>query len=183
MAEARGFRNRSSCRVDNKLKAIKLTARKIEKERVIVVHLWMNEQWNSPECSGFDEGHEWIENMIWHGWDMFWESKWWVKNNAKITCGVCGRYSDNGGHKKNRIRKFGKLLRKTNEQEFSFRLIERQEVCWHSSWDIMSLCYESSVTVICTLLKSSLRLTDADTAPLYPLYPLYPRLHIRIDQK
>jgi len=40
-------------------------------------------------------------------------------------CGVCRRYSDIGGHTTSRIRKFGKLLRKTNEQEFSFRSIER----------------------------------------------------------
>jgi len=33
MAEARGFRNSSSCGIESKLKAIKLTARKIEKER------------------------------------------------------------------------------------------------------------------------------------------------------
>jgi len=32
MAVARGFRNSSSCGVENKLKVIKLTARKIEKE-------------------------------------------------------------------------------------------------------------------------------------------------------
>jgi len=32
MAVVRGLRNSSSCRVENKLKAIKLTARKIEKE-------------------------------------------------------------------------------------------------------------------------------------------------------
>jgi len=71
MAEATGFRNSLSCRVKNKLNAIKLTARKIEKERVAVVNLEMNEnywrwfqQWNSRECSGFDEGHEWIESMI-----------------------------------------------------------------------------------------------------------------------
>jgi len=44
MGEARGFRNSSSCRVENKLKAIKLTARKIEKERVTVVDLGMNER-------------------------------------------------------------------------------------------------------------------------------------------
>jgi len=35
-------------------------------------------------------------------------------------------YSDIGGHKKSRIINFGKLLRKTNEQEFSFRLRERR---------------------------------------------------------
>jgi len=65
MAVARGFRNSSSCGVENKLKAIKLTARKIEKERVTVVDLGMNERWfeqrNSRECSGFDE---WTESMI-----------------------------------------------------------------------------------------------------------------------
>jgi len=44
MAEAIGFRNGSSCEVENKLKAIKLTARKIEKERVGVVDLGMNER-------------------------------------------------------------------------------------------------------------------------------------------
>jgi len=71
MAEARGFRNSSSCGVENKLKAIKLTARKIEKERVTVVDLGMNERrsdglnsGNSGECSGFDEDHEWMESMI-----------------------------------------------------------------------------------------------------------------------
>jgi len=37
MAEARAFRNSSSCGVENKLKAIKLAARTIEKERVTVV--------------------------------------------------------------------------------------------------------------------------------------------------
>jgi len=42
MAEARGFRNSSSCGVENKLKAIKLTVRKIEKERVTLVNLEMN---------------------------------------------------------------------------------------------------------------------------------------------
>jgi len=35
MAEARDFRNSSSCGVENKLKAMKLTARKIEKEKVV----------------------------------------------------------------------------------------------------------------------------------------------------
>jgi len=52
MAEARCFKNSSSCGVENKLKAIKLTARKIEKERVTVVDLRMNEfvQWNSRQC-------------------------------------------------------------------------------------------------------------------------------------
>jgi len=44
VTEARGFRNGSSSRVENKLKAIKLTARKIEKERVAVVNLGMNER-------------------------------------------------------------------------------------------------------------------------------------------
>jgi len=42
MAEAKG--NSSSCGVENMLKAIKLTARKIEKERVTVVDLGMNER-------------------------------------------------------------------------------------------------------------------------------------------
>jgi len=41
---ARGFRNSSSGRVENKLKAIKLTARKIEKKRVTVVDLEMIER-------------------------------------------------------------------------------------------------------------------------------------------
>jgi len=61
MAEARGFRN--SCGVKNKLKAMKLTARKIEKERVTVVDLGMNERRHVSDglssgivkCSGFDK--------------------------------------------------------------------------------------------------------------------------------
>jgi len=44
MVEARGFRNSWSCGVKNKLKAIKLTARKIEKEIVTVVELGRNER-------------------------------------------------------------------------------------------------------------------------------------------
>jgi len=44
MAEARSFRSSSSCGLENKLKAIKLKARKIEKERVTVVDLGMNER-------------------------------------------------------------------------------------------------------------------------------------------
>ena len=52
MAETRGFRNSSSSRVENKLKAIKLTARKIEKERVAVVNLGMNERRGDGLSSG-----------------------------------------------------------------------------------------------------------------------------------
>jgi len=56
MAVARGFRNSSSCRVDNKLKAIKLTARiKIEKERVTVVDLGMNERRSDGLSKGIVE--------------------------------------------------------------------------------------------------------------------------------
>jgi len=39
MAEVRGFRNSSSSRIENKLKARKLTVRKIEKERVAALNL------------------------------------------------------------------------------------------------------------------------------------------------
>jgi len=55
MAEARGFRNSSSGEVENKLKAIKLTARKIEKERVTVVDLGMNERRSDGLSSGIVE--------------------------------------------------------------------------------------------------------------------------------
>jgi len=68
MAEARGFENSSSCGVENKLKAIKLTARKIEKERVTVVDIGMHERradgWSSGIVESVPEGHEWIESMI-----------------------------------------------------------------------------------------------------------------------
>jgi len=40
----RGFRNSSSCGVENKLMAIKLILRKIGKERVTVVDRGMNER-------------------------------------------------------------------------------------------------------------------------------------------
>jgi len=55
MAVARGFRNSSSCGVENKLKAIKFTARKMEKERVTVVDLGMNERRNDGLSSGIVE--------------------------------------------------------------------------------------------------------------------------------
>jgi len=52
MAVAKGFRNSSSCRVENKLTATKMTARKIEKERVTLVGLGMNER----RSDGFSRG-------------------------------------------------------------------------------------------------------------------------------
>jgi len=52
MAEARGFINSPICRVENKLKAIKSTARKIEKERVTVIDLGMNERGGDGSSSG-----------------------------------------------------------------------------------------------------------------------------------
>jgi len=55
MVEVRGFRNSSSCRVENKLKAIKLAARKIEKERVAVVNLGVNERLGDGLSSGIVE--------------------------------------------------------------------------------------------------------------------------------
>jgi len=56
MAEARGFRNSSSCGVENKLKVIELTARKIEEEeRVTVVDLGMNERRSDGLSSGIVE--------------------------------------------------------------------------------------------------------------------------------
>jgi len=55
MAVARGFRNSSSCRVENKLKAIKLKARKTEKERVTVVNLEMNKRLSDGLSRGIVE--------------------------------------------------------------------------------------------------------------------------------
>jgi len=40
MAEARGFRKSSNCRVENKLNAIKLTTRKIDKEKSYMSRPW-----------------------------------------------------------------------------------------------------------------------------------------------
>ena len=44
MGKSRSFRNGSSCRVENELKTIKLRARKVEKERVAIANLGMNER-------------------------------------------------------------------------------------------------------------------------------------------
>ena len=44
MGEPRSFRNSTSSRVENQLKTIKLTTRKIGKERVAIVYLGMNER-------------------------------------------------------------------------------------------------------------------------------------------
>jgi len=52
VAEIRGLRNSSSCGVENKLKAIKLTAKKIEKEILTVVDLGMNERRGDSLSSG-----------------------------------------------------------------------------------------------------------------------------------
>jgi len=44
MGESRRSRNNTSGRVENQLKTIKLRARKVEKERVAIVYLGMNER-------------------------------------------------------------------------------------------------------------------------------------------
>ena len=44
MAEPRGSRNSTSSRVENELKTIKLTTRKIEKKGVAVINLRMNKR-------------------------------------------------------------------------------------------------------------------------------------------
>jgi len=52
MGESRSFRNSTSSRVENQLKTSKLRMRKIEKERVAVVYLGMNERCSdSFSCS------------------------------------------------------------------------------------------------------------------------------------
>ena len=52
MGESRSFRNSASSRVENQLKTIKLRSRKIEKERVAIVYLGMNERCSdSFSCS------------------------------------------------------------------------------------------------------------------------------------
>jgi len=55
-----------------------------------------------------------------------------VSDESKITprlrAEFVGVIVDIRGHRKSRIRNFGKLLRKTNK-EFSFRLIEREKAC------------------------------------------------------
>ena len=81
MGEPRSFRNSPSTRVENQLKTIKLTARKIEKERVAIVYLGMNERCcNIFSCSGIESisdttkvtnnhkaGFRHRRNMIRHG--------------------------------------------------------------------------------------------------------------------
>jgi len=64
MAEARGFRNSSSCGVENKLKAIKLTARKMEKERFTVVDLGMNERTTPASHLSFHTGQIPIDEKL-----------------------------------------------------------------------------------------------------------------------
>jgi len=52
MGESRRFRNSTSSRVENQLKTITLRTRKIEKERVAIVYLGMNERCSdSFSCS------------------------------------------------------------------------------------------------------------------------------------
>ena len=53
MGEPRSFRNSTSSRVENQLKTIELTARKIEEERVAIVFLGMIERCShSFNCRG-----------------------------------------------------------------------------------------------------------------------------------
>ena len=52
MGEMRSSRNSTSSRVENQLRTIKLRARKVEKERVAIVYLGMNERCSySFSCS------------------------------------------------------------------------------------------------------------------------------------
>jgi len=52
MGESRSFRNSTSSRIENQFKTIKLRTSKIEKERVAVVYIRMNERCSdSFSCS------------------------------------------------------------------------------------------------------------------------------------
>jgi len=81
MGESRSFRNSTSSRVENQLKTIKLRTRKIEKQRVAIVYLGMNERCSDNfSCSRIERTSDSTkvtnrqkarfrnrENMIWHG--------------------------------------------------------------------------------------------------------------------
>jgi len=56
MDESRSSRNSTSGRVENQLKTIELRARKIQKERITVVYLGMNERGNNSLSSVRVEG-------------------------------------------------------------------------------------------------------------------------------
>jgi len=92
MAEARGFRNSSSCWVVNKLKAIKLTERKIEKERVTLVDFGMNERRWWDEMSDVEREVEGRKNeielsvigieMMFYSWIRYKWAKWSGEENV-----------------------------------------------------------------------------------------------------
>jgi len=60
MGESRSSINTTSGRVENQLKTIKLRARKVEKERIAMVYLGMNERCSySFSCSKIEGNQRW----------------------------------------------------------------------------------------------------------------------------
>jgi len=56
MGESRSFRNNTSSRIKNQLKIFELRARKIQKERVAIVYLGMNERGSNSLSSSEVDG-------------------------------------------------------------------------------------------------------------------------------
>ena len=97
MGEPRRIRNSTSIRVENQLKTIELTARKIEKERVAIVYLGMNERCSdSLSCSGIES----------------------ISDTTKVTNSHKARLR----HRRNMIRVERVRLRETSELRYAGRL-------------------------------------------------------------
>jgi len=110
MGESRRFRNSTSSSVENQLKTIKLRTRKIEKERVAIVYLGMNERYSdSFSCSKIESTSDSTKvtnrqkarfrnrgNMIWHG-------EWRVEYNAEVTSRVRWINCEIGRHVKGSV--------------------------------------------------------------------------------
>ena len=122
MGEPRSFRNSTRSRVENQLKTIELTARKIEEERVAIVYLGMNERCSdSFSCNGIESTSDTTKvtnshkarfrhrrNMIRHG-----EIR--VEYDTKVTSRVRRSNRNTGRHAKSSVRDFRKLFGKTNK--------------------------------------------------------------------
>ena len=125
-------------RVKKKLKTIDLSCRKIEEKRVTVINFGMNERCgDSRSCSAIHSTANTtkVANIEKAGFgdtrDVFSKRKIFINDDTKVTSRINRSESDIVWKMNCRRAELRELLRKTNDEKFSFGRIECEKICRH----------------------------------------------------
>ena len=125
-------------RIKKKLKTIELSCRKIEEKRVTVINFGMNERCgDSRSCSAIHSTANTakVANIEKAGFgdtrDVLSKRKIFINDDTKVTSRINMCESDIFFYIYCRIAELRELLRKTNDEKFSFGRIECEKICRH----------------------------------------------------